>query len=123
MFLQEISVCLLPLFNNACTGPERKSTYVPCVGLDNTWRAMCYFELEERCWFGSKLLGGDLPLHLVRKGKSTDPFLSWDCNLVHYFQIFELLQGAKDPEAIIQAVPELINAKILASVLITINKW
>jgi len=33
------------------------------------------------------------------------------------------LQGAKDPEAILQQVPELINAKVLASVLITINKW
>eukprot|EP00983_Pelagomonas_calceolata_P076176 1153299-Pelagomonas_calceolata.AAC.7 len=34
----------------------------------------------------------------------------------------ELLQGAKNPEAIIQAVPELITPKILASVIITINK-
>lgn len=33
------------------------------------------------------------------------------------------MQGAKDPQAILQAVPELINAKVLASVLITINKW
>lgn len=38
-------------------------------------------------------------------------------------QVFELLQRANNPEGIIQAVPELINAKILASVLITINKW
>ncbi|KAF5830548.1 hypothetical protein DUNSADRAFT_14355 [Dunaliella salina] len=38
-------------------------------------------------------------------------------------KVRELLQGAPDPEAIIQAVPELITPKILASVLITINKW
>jgi len=39
------------------------------------------------------------------------------------YKVMELLQGAKNPEAIIQAVPELITPKILASVIITINKW
>jgi len=37
--------------------------------------------------------------------------------------VYELLERAKDPQSIIAAVPELITPKILASVLITINKW
>jgi len=45
------------------------------------------------------------------------------CTELLCLQVWELLKGARDPEAIIQAIPELINAKVLASVLITINKW
>ncbi len=51
------------------------------------------------------------------------PVTCGSCNAPLPLQVRELLKTAKDADAIIQAVPQMLTPQVAASVLVTINKW